>query len=53
MALFIPIITMFCCAISIKTLIEDYSYPTIEKIKYAIIFGLGIIGSFCMLFEIL
>ena len=53
MALFIPIITMFCCAISIKTLIEDYSYSTIEKIKYVIIFGLGIIGSFGMLFEIL
>lgn len=53
MALFIPIVSMFCCVISIKVLFEDYSYSAIEKIKYAIIFGLGIIGSLAMIPAIL
>ena len=53
MAFIVPIISIFCCIMAIKSTLNDWAYPTRLKIQDSIVFGIVIIGYIFMILELL
>lgn len=53
MAFIVPIISIFCCIMAIKSTLNDWAYPTRLKIQDSIFFGIVIIGYIFMILELL
>lgn len=52
MAFIIPIASIFCCIMAIKSTLNDWAYPTNLKIRDSIFFGIVIIGYIFMIFDL-
>lgn len=53
MAFIVPIISIFCCIMAIKSTLNDWAYPTRLKIQDSIVFGIVIIGYIFMILDLL
>ena len=53
MAFIVPIISIFCCIMAIKSTLNDWAYPKKLKIHDSIVFGIVIIGYIFMIFDLL
>ena len=53
MAFIVPIISIFCCVIAIKSTLNNWAYPTRLKIQDSIFFGIVIIGYIFMILDLL
>ena len=53
MAFIVPIISIFCCIMAIKSTLNDWAYPTRLKIQDFIVFGIVIIGYIFMILDLL
>ena len=53
MAFIVPIISIFCCLMAIKSTLNDWAYPTRLKIQDSIVFGIVIIGYIFMILDLL
>ena len=52
MAFIVPIFSIFCCVMAIKSTLNDWAYPTRLKIQDSIVFGIVIIGYIFMIFDL-
>ena len=53
MVFIVPISSIFCCVMAIKSTLNDWAYPTKLKIQDSIVFGIVIIGYIFMIFDLL
>ena len=52
MAFIVPIMSIFCCIMAIKSTLNDWAYPTRLKIQDSIFFGIVIIGYIFMILDL-
>ena len=52
MAFIIPIVSIFCCIMAIKSTLNDWAYPTRLKIQDSIVFGIVIIGYIFIILDL-
>lgn len=53
MAFIVSIMSIFCCVMPIKSILNDCTHPTKLKIQDSIFFGIVIIGYIFMIFDLL
>ena len=53
MAFIVLIVSIFCCIIAIKSIVNNCAYPKKLKIRDSIFFGIVIIGYIFMILDLL
>ena len=53
MAFIVPIISIFCCIMAIKSTLNDWAYPKKLKIRDSIFYSIVIIGYIFMILDLL
>lgn len=52
MAFIVPIMSIFCCIMAIKSTVNHCAYPTKLKIQDSVFFGIVIIGYIFMVLDL-